>query len=122
MSMFHLESSITTWRNLMLAAGIQTPIPLDELENHLREEIERQMRSGLDEAQAFNISARQIGQPKPLNHEFKKTERPFMNRKLLILAGIFIVLFGTAMILPALGNHQHQNEAALAAGANYFTL
>ncbi|HSY19436.1 MAG TPA: hypothetical protein VK815_13930 [Candidatus Acidoferrales bacterium] len=45
-----------------------------------------------------------------------------MNRKLALLVGIFILLFGTAMILPALGNHKHHNEAALAAGANYFSI
>jgi hypothetical protein len=37
----------------MLAAGIRTPVPLDELENHLREDVEQQMRSGLSAQQAF---------------------------------------------------------------------
>jgi hypothetical protein len=46
--MFNLEQSIIEWRKQMLAAGIKTPVPLDELEIHLREEIERQMASGLD--------------------------------------------------------------------------
>jgi hypothetical protein len=32
----------------MLAAGIETPLPLEELEIHLREEIERQVKSGLN--------------------------------------------------------------------------
>jgi len=30
--MFNLESSIARWREQMLAAGIQSPVPLDELE------------------------------------------------------------------------------------------
>ena len=33
----------------MLAAGIKTPMPLEELEILLREEIDRQMKSGLNE-------------------------------------------------------------------------
>jgi len=120
--MFNLEQSITAWRNQMLAAGIQTPVPLDELELHLREEIEQRLRAGFSPQAAFEAAAQQIGQPQSLKTEFNKTERPFMNRKLALLVGIFILLFGTAMILPALGNHKHHNEAALAAGANYFTL
>ena len=35
-AMFDLEKSITRWREQMLAAGIKTPSPLEELENHLR--------------------------------------------------------------------------------------
>ena len=48
----------------MLAAGIKAPVPLDELESHLCEEIERQIKSGLGEQKAFEISVHQIGQPK----------------------------------------------------------
>ena len=45
-----LEKSIAEWRRQMLAAGIKTPVPLEELEIHLREEIEQQMKSGIGEA------------------------------------------------------------------------
>jgi len=121
-STFHLEQSISAWRKQMLAAGIKAPVPLEELEIHLRDEIERQMRSGFDEARAFDLASQLIGQPRPLNHEFKKTERTFMNRKLSLLVGIFILLLGTAMILPALGKHSQRNRPALAAGANYFNI
>ena len=120
--MFNLEPSIAAWRNQMLAAGLRSPVPLDELELHLREEIERQLRSGLDEAQAFETSVQQIGQPKPLKSEFNKTERSFMNRKLSLLVGIFILLLGTTMILPALGKHKQRNQPALAAGAKFFAI
>ena len=37
--MFSLEKSIAGWREQMLAAGIKAPVPLEELEIHLREEI-----------------------------------------------------------------------------------
>ena len=55
--MFNLEQSLADWRQQMLAAGIKTPVPLEELETHLREEIERQMKSGLPKQEAFEISA-----------------------------------------------------------------
>jgi hypothetical protein len=67
--MFNLEQSIAEWRRQMLAAGIKTPVPLEELESHLREEIEWQMESGLAEQKAFEISVPQIGQPQALSHE-----------------------------------------------------
>ena len=34
-----LEQRIAIWRSQMIDAGIKTPVPLDELEAHLREEI-----------------------------------------------------------------------------------
>jgi hypothetical protein len=72
--MFNLEPSIADWRRQMLAAGIKTPVPLEELESHLREEIERQMRSGLDEKKAFEAATRQIGQARALRSEFEKND------------------------------------------------
>ena len=59
----------------MLAAGIKTPVPLEELESHLREEIERQMKSGLNAQQAFEIAVQKIGQADVLKNEFKKLAR-----------------------------------------------
>jgi len=106
--MFDLEQSIAEWRRQMLAAGIKTPVPLEELEIHLREEIERQMKSGLSGQIAFEISVQQIGQPKQIKSEFNKSERTFMKKTLIILLGIFGVLFGPAIFLPALAKHNHQ--------------
>src|SRR5580693_1072763 len=70
--MFDLEKSTAEWRKQMLAAGIETPVPLDELEIHLREEIERQIESGTNPQQAFENSVRQIGPAGELKGEFKK--------------------------------------------------
>lgn len=105
--MFSFEQSISEWRKQMLAAGIQSPTPLDELEIHLREEIERQMKSELSEQRAFEISVQQIGQPKALNCEFKKGEKTFMRRITVIMAALFGMVMGGAMILPALGRWHH---------------
>jgi hypothetical protein len=70
--MFNLEQSICEWRKQMLAAGIKTPEPLEELEIHLREEIELQIKSGSTGQRAFEIAAGKIGQANPLMQEFKK--------------------------------------------------
>ena len=60
--MFNLEQSISDWRRQMLAAGIKAPVPLEELEIHLREDIAQQMQSGLSAQQAFGIAVKTIGQ------------------------------------------------------------
>lgn len=69
---FNLEQSITEWRRQMLDAGIKTPVPLDELESHLRDDVEQQVRSGLNALQAFEIAVERIGRASSLNREFKK--------------------------------------------------
>ena len=68
--MFNLEQSIANWRQQMLAAGIKTPATLEELECHLREEIERQVKAGVSEQNAFKITVVQIGQARELKAEF----------------------------------------------------
>jgi len=69
----------------MLAAGIKTPVPLEELEIHLREEIERQTKSGLSETEAFTTALQKIGQAQMVQNEFKKVEeqRKALHSKLL---------------------------------------
>ena len=58
----------------MLAAGLQTPVPLDELETHLRDEIEQQVKSGMSEAEAFKTAVEKIGRANLVQSEFKKVE------------------------------------------------
>jgi len=96
--MFDLEQSIADWRREMLAAGIKSPVPLEELESHLREEIEQQVKSGLSEQEAFTACVQKIGPAHAVKSEFKKVEASrgvmrFMVANLglvLILAGFFI--------------------------------
>jgi hypothetical protein len=70
--MFNLEQSIAEWRQQMLAAGIKTPVPLEELEIHLHEEIDRRVNSGQSEVDAFSSAARNIGQAQLVQNEFAK--------------------------------------------------
>jgi hypothetical protein len=72
--MFNLEQSIAAWRQQMLAAGIKTPVPLEELEGHLREDIERQMKSGLNAQRAFENAIQHIGKANMLKSEFAKVD------------------------------------------------
>jgi hypothetical protein len=72
--MFNLDQAILEWRRQMLAADIKSPVPLDELETHLRDEIEQQAKSGLSGAEAFKIAVQKIGQAHRVQNEFKKVE------------------------------------------------
>jgi hypothetical protein len=85
--MFDLEQAIADWREQMLTAGIKTPVPLEELEIHLREDIAQQMQSGLSELEAFDFSIGIIGPANPLKLEFRKVSAP-METWFLKLAGI----------------------------------
>jgi len=69
--MFDLEKSIADWRQQMIDAGISVSA-LDELENHLRETVERQIRSGAHDQEAFQQAILEIGHPKELKKEFAK--------------------------------------------------
>jgi drug/metabolite transporter (DMT)-like permease len=77
-------------------------VPLEELESHLREDVEQQIKLGSNAQQAYAAAVGQIGQARALKNEFKKSERTVMKKTLLFLVGILGVLFGTAFILPAL--------------------
>lgn len=70
--MFNLEETIAKWRLQMLAAGITTPLPLEELEIHLRQEIDVQTELGQSEEEAFNTAVEKMGQAHILRNEFKK--------------------------------------------------
>ena len=56
----------------MQAAGVRNASTLDELENHLREEVERQRTLGAPVEKAFATATELIGQPGELRSEFAK--------------------------------------------------
>jgi hypothetical protein len=66
------EKAIMDWRRQMLAAGITTPVPLEELESHLREEIGRLVKSGLNDQDAFTSAVQQLGPAHAVQTEFMK--------------------------------------------------
>lgn len=70
--MFDLEKSVATWRQQMLAAGFKSPGPLDELESHLLEEVERRIASGASAQEAFAAAVAQVGPADEIIGEFAK--------------------------------------------------
>jgi len=114
--MFDLDETIEEWRRQMIIGGIKNPELLDELESHLREDVERQVRSGVDVQGAFVAAVRRIGRADTLRPEFEKTaaERKTMKRIVIIGSGIVGVLVGMAFVMPAVALYRH--EGAISAG------
>ena len=92
--MFNLEQAIAKWRQQMLLAGIKAPAVLDELESHLREEVERQLRTGMPAEQAFETAAQKIGPASALKSEFRKTGLSSLVEKLMIAIAVLFAAFG----------------------------
>ena len=111
MKMHNLDNDIAGWRQQMFAAGIKSAEVLDELESHLRDDIERRIRAGADAARVFRVAVAQFGPPKSLKAEFEKVqnkERKFMKRGLIISAGVIGIMVGMALVMPAVAQYRHE--------------
>src|SRR5436305_2195674 len=71
--MFDLETQIRGWRSDLAAAMGDVSESLDELESHLRDDIDRRIRLGADAQSAFEAARAQLGQAQRLAQEFAKT-------------------------------------------------
>ncbi len=96
--MFNLEQSIAEWREQMLAAGIKKPVPLEELESHLREDIEQRTKSGSDEQTAFAAAVQKIGSGCTLRNEFQKVEPARGSRRLCFALEIWFL--ASTLLIP----------------------
>jgi hypothetical protein len=74
--MSNLEQKISEWRRQMRSAGIKPPVTLDELENHLREDIGARISAGNSEEKAFHLAVSRVGTPGALRTEFNKLKQP----------------------------------------------
>jgi hypothetical protein len=112
--MFDLERSIADWRAWMKADGIKAPRVLDELESHLRDDVQARMTLGSEGREAFEAAVQQIGLAAALRSEFMKAGVRGWNRPLAVTAWtLFLVSFflpsfngalgwGCALLQPAL--------------------
>lgn len=86
----------------MLEGGITSAVLLDELECHLRDDVEAQIESGSDALRAFEIAARSMGPATALKTEFQKTKSyELMKSKIKpVLVIILLMAAGAALIVP----------------------
>lgn len=98
---------MSNWRRQMVAAGVNAVEAIEELEIHLREEIEQRTRSGAGAQDAFESAVRRVGTASALGAEFgkiKATKRSKqMIRTMAILAALFGTVLGGSLVMPALG-------------------
>jgi hypothetical protein len=98
--MHNLEDSIAEWRKSMIAARV-SPETLDELENHLRENLDQFTRSGMTEPEAFELAVTQLGGPPSIASEFQKLDQStWLPVKVVIGIGIAVAL-AMAILLSA---------------------
>jgi hypothetical protein len=92
--MFDLEKAINEWRNQVSGVGVKSAKILDELETHLREDIEVQRRDGIEPEQAFVRSIVRLGHADALQLEFRKSETAStaMNKWRLALCVVLVAI------------------------------
>jgi len=101
--MFDLEKAIAEWRRQMEASGIRGDQVLHELENHLREEIERQVKSGMDAEAAFESATQKVGAAESLKIEFEKATKEMRAvKEARIAQGVSLVVIGLFAIYIAM--------------------
>lgn len=107
--MHNFEPDIADWRRQLIAAGIKSADVLDELESHLREDIERKIQAGVDVNRVFQKAALRFGEPQAIKAEFdqvEKRKRKYMKRGMMIGAGIVGVMVGMALVMPAVAQYR----------------
>lgn len=70
--MFQLENAIENWKSGLLCNQNITDGNADELENHLRDEVDSLMLSGLSDQEAFMVASHRIGDQQAIGQEFAK--------------------------------------------------
>lgn len=106
--MRNLEQAIADWRKRMAASGVQSPEALDELESHLRDEIDARRRSGATERDAFEAAILGMGDGSTLNVEFRKEPEPFLATltKNTMVTLMIMTLLASLMHVPLWGEFQ----------------
>jgi hypothetical protein len=95
-----LEKQIATWRRTMSSASAHRPELLDELEAHLRDEIDRLLAAGIPAGEVFQIATSKLGAPASVAAEFDKlTGRAWLPVKIArLLVAVIAALVGAAFL------------------------
>jgi hypothetical protein len=111
-----LEQLIAKWRRgLAETAGCSKEV-LDELESHLRDEIQQLVRTGHSEERALTLAASRLGSPHTLATEFAKVSDPVSWLPVRILGISFLVfLLATLFLGYILAGGQNGRMGALLA-------
>lgn len=72
--MFNMELSIKIWKKSLRKNRTLEDGYIEELEQHLRDEIERNVNTGISEDEAFDIAVQNVGEVETINFEYFKTD------------------------------------------------
>ena len=103
--MFDLNEQIEKWRTSLMEKQTLGKSDIDELETHLREEIEQLGAAKLSEEEAFSIAAHRLGDTNALAGEFEKVNTSFIwrNRLFWMASGMLAYLMAKCLA-GAVGN------------------
>jgi hypothetical protein len=103
--MFDLERRIQQWRQTLAGALGDRPDAIDELEGHLREEVQRRVQPGQAPEQAWEAALQRLGEPGRLAEEFAKVPpAPWLPARLVALA-LAVLAAGLAGLLLSEWRH-----------------
>ena len=91
--MFNLNRQILKWRIGLMMRGAFEKADLDELESHLRDEIDALMPLGLSEEEAFYKAAQRLGDAKFLRQEYLKNNNGVLWLKRAAWVSVFFLTF-----------------------------
>jgi hypothetical protein len=74
--MSNLDEQIDAWRQGLLGRDVVASVELDELEDHLRQEMERLSKLGLSDHEAFLVATQRLGNTEALSTEYSKVSYP----------------------------------------------
>lgn len=110
-----LEEQIAQWRQRLAAGGLKSPAVLDELESHLREEVQARVVAGDSEIVAFQTAVARMGSAASLQTEFNKISGA-VSLPVLIGASIWI-----GLVVLGLVRFSHRAAATGTLGPLLFT-
>lgn len=80
-----LEAQIDRWRSYVQRSQAISPADVEELEDHLREQIAERKATGLDDEEAFLVAIRRLGNLDAVSREFAREHSDRLWKQLVLL-------------------------------------
>ena len=84
--MFDLEKALATWRRFHAYRRVFTADDLDELEQHVRDQVEALRAEGLSDQEAFRRAMHEMGDHAQAESEYRKVYWGKLKKRHLLLA------------------------------------
>src|SRR6188508_1044657 len=80
-----LEAQIDRWRGYVQRNRAISPSDVDELEDHLREQIADRQATGLDDEEAFLVAIKRLGNLEAVSREFAREHSDRLWKQLVLV-------------------------------------